>query len=126
MKYLCDTCILIDYLRGKDEIQQILSADRKDGLGMSVITYMELMVGAFNKREVNIIKKAFSDFQIVELSAAISKKASLLIEQYTKSHGLLIPDALIAATALENNVPLYTANVSDFRFIPDIILYPIQ
>ena len=122
MKYLCDTCILIDYLRGKEEIKAKLSEDRKDGLGMSAITYMELIVGAFNKREVNAIKKAFADFQIIELSAAISRKASYLIETYSKSHGLLIPDALIAATALEYNIPLYTANLSDFRFIPDLTL----
>ncbi|MCR5475269.1 MAG: type II toxin-antitoxin system VapC family toxin [Lachnospiraceae bacterium] len=122
MKYLCDTCILIDYLRGKEEIKNTLSKDRTDGLGMSSITYMELMVGAFNKREINTIKKAFADFEIVELSAAVSIKASKLIETYSKSHGLLIPDALIAATALEYNIPLYTANVSDFRFIPDLVL----
>ncbi len=84
MKYLCDTCILIDYLRGDDNIRQILSRDRKDGLGMSIITHMELMVGAFR---------------------------------------LLIPDALIAATALEYNLPLFTSNISDFRFIPGINLW---
>lgn len=122
MKYLCDTCILIDYLRGKEEIKKKLSKDRTDGLGMSSITYMELMVGAFNKREINTIKKAFADFEIVELSAAVSIKASKFIETYSKSHGLLIPDALIAATALEYDIPLYTANVSDFRFIPDLVL----
>jgi len=61
MKYLCDTCILVDYLRGDDDIRQILSRDRKDGLGMSIITHMELMVGAFNKQEVKTIKKAFHE-----------------------------------------------------------------
>lgn len=59
MLYLCDMCILIDYLRGKIEIQQKLKQDRKQGLGMSSVTYMELMVGAFNKREAGIIKKLF-------------------------------------------------------------------
>ena len=59
MLYLCDTCILIDYLRGKTEVKQKLEKDREQGLGMSSVTYMELMVGALNKREVGIIKKAF-------------------------------------------------------------------
>lgn len=123
MKYLCDTCILIDYLRGDDDIRQILSRDRTDGLGMSIITHMELMVGAFNKQEVKTIKKAFADFQILNLSMSISQKGSKLIEQFAKSHGLLIPDALIAATALEYNIPLFTSNISDFRFIPGINLW---
>lgn len=122
MKYICDTCILIDFLRGNQKVHKKLSVDRKDGLAMSAITYMELMVGAFNKREVALIKKAFADFQIIELSEAISKKAMLLIEKYAKSHGLLLPDALIAATALETDIPLWTLNVSDFRFIPNINL----
>ena len=122
MLYFCDTCILIDYLRGKVEVQQKLQQDREQGLGMSSITYMELMVGALNKREAGIIKKAFSDFEIVEISETISIKAKHLIEKYTKSHGLLIPDALIASTALELGLPLYTTNIKDFRFITDLIL----
>ena len=111
MLYLCDTCILIDYLKGKVDIQQKLSKDRSEGLGMSSVTYMELMVGALNKREVGIIKKAFADFEIIEISESISTKARNLIEKFTKSHGLLIPDALIGATALELGLPLYTTNI---------------
>jgi len=122
MIYLCDTCVLIDYLRGKTEVQQKLEQDKGLGLGMSSITYMELMVGALNNREVGIIKKAFSDFEIVEISELISVKAGSLIEKYTKSHGLLIPDALIGATALELELPLYTTNIKDFQFIPDLVL----
>lgn len=122
MEYLCDTCILIDYLRGKEEAKQRLVADRSKGLGMSVITYMELMVGARNKNELLTIKKAFADFEIVELSESISVKGKNLIEKFTKSHGLLIPDALIAATALELDVPLATLNISDFRFISNLRL----
>ena len=122
MLYLCDTCVLIDYLRGKSAVRQKLEKDRSLGLAMPSVTYMELMVGALNKREAGIIKKAFSDFEIIEISDAISVKARNLIEKYAKSHGLLIPDALIAATALELGLPLYTANVKDFQFIPDLVL----
>lgn len=122
MIYLCDTCILIDYLRGKLEVQQKLQQDREQGLGMSSVTYMELMVGALNKREAGIIKKAFADFEIVEISESISIKAKYLIENYTKSHGLLIPDALIASTALELELPLYTTNIKDFQFIDGLVL----
>ena len=50
MIYICDTCILIDYLRGKTEVKQKLEKDREQGIGMSSITFMELMVGAFKLR----------------------------------------------------------------------------
>ena len=122
MLYLCDTCILIDYLKGKPDVQQKLIKDCSSGLAISAVTYMELMVGALNKREVEIIKNAFADFEIIEISEAISIKAKNLIEKYAKSHNLLIPDALIAATAINLNLPLYTANKKDFRFIPELIL----
>jgi len=87
---------------------------------MSAVTYMELMVGALNKREVALIKKAFADFEIIEISEAISIKARNLIEKFSKSHNLQIPDALIAATALELDLPLSTANLKDFQYIPDL------
>ena len=122
MKYICDTCVLIDYLRGRQEIKERLAADLDSGIAMSSVTYMELMVGAFNKEEAIAIRKAFSSIGIIEISEPISVKARELIDTYTKSHGLLIPDALIAATALETGKPLYTLNVSDFRFINGIVL----
>ena len=122
MKYICDTCVLIDYLRGKQEVKDKLLSDIGYGLAMSSVTYMELMVGAFNKQEALSIRKAFSSIGIIEVSEPISIKARELIDMYTKSHGLLIPDALIAATALETGMPLYTLNISDFKFINGIKL----
>ena len=41
MIYLCDTCVLIDYLRGKTKVQQKLEQDKGLGLGMSSITYFD-------------------------------------------------------------------------------------
>lgn len=39
------------------------------------------------------------------------------------SHGLAIPDALIAATSLETGLRLFTYNVRDFKFIKGLNLY---
>lgn len=83
MIYLCDTYVLIDYLKGKSEVLQKLNTDRLQGLGMSAVTYMKLMVGALNKREVGIIKKAFSDFEIIEISEPIFGKSA---ESHRKIH----------------------------------------
>ena len=45
------------------------------------------------------------------------------MEAYSLSHKLSLPDALIAATAIESNSELYTLNLKDFRFIPQLNLY---
>ena len=34
-----------------------------------------------------------------------------------------MPDSLIAATAIELNLPLFTYNIKDFRYIPGLQLY---
>ena len=49
-----------------------------------------------------------------------------LLERFNLSHGLLMPDALIAATALVNGLDLGTINKNVFRFIESLRLvdYP--
>lgn len=49
-------------------------------------------------------------------------EAGSFIESYYLSHGLMIPDAVIAATAKFHNIPLLTFNTKDFKFIPGIKL----
>ncbi|WP_223300921.1 PIN domain-containing protein [Oscillatoria nigro-viridis] len=46
-----------------------------------------------------------------------------LMAQYSLSHKLTIPDAMIAATALTHNISLYTLNLKDFRFIQGLKIY---
>jgi predicted nucleic acid-binding protein len=124
VEFLCDTNVLIDYLRGDEKVREILSADRFSRMSMSSVTLMELVVGAFSKQEVTKIRLAFSGMVIVQINDDISAKAVDLITSYSKSHNLLIPDALIAASALVLDLPLFTRNLSDFKFLPEIQLVP--
>jgi len=48
------------------------------------------------------------------------------MEEYSLSHKLAIPDALIAATAVVNSISLYTLNTKDFRFIEGLTLHAYQ
>ena len=123
MNYLLDTCILIDFLHGEQSIYDLLVNDSKIKLSMSTITMMELVIGAFNKREVNYIQKAFAKIDIIYIDTDISKMAEEYIIKYSKSHNLQIDDALIAATSVKMDVELITYNISDFAFIPNIRLY---
>lgn len=120
-----DTDILID-LANKDRIAtaRIQEEALRTKLAVSTITVMELLVGCRNKQELTATNRFLSKFQIVELNASISHKARQLLETYYLSHGLLIPDALIAATAIENQLSLLTKNQRDFRFIETLNLLP--
>lgn len=56
-------------------------------------------------------------FELIHFDISVSRKTLELIRNYSKSHGLMFGDAVIAATCLENSLTLITYNVKDFRFI---------
>ena len=121
---LLDTTVLIDLSRGKIAAADFFDNERHAGteLFVSVVSAMELIVGCRNKAEVAKAEKQIADFQLVQLNPAMSQKAYDLVLTYNKSHGMMIPDALIAATALLESLELMSDNVRHFTMIPDLIV----
>lgn len=120
---LCDTNILISAFNGKAETIEQLNKIGLPDIALSAITVMELFQGMGNKTELAQIKKRIKYFEVVQIDQEISAKAISLVEAYKLSHGLKIPDALIAATAIVYQIPLFTYNLKDFSFIPEIPLF---
>lgn len=85
---------------------------------------MELIVGCRNKVELQALEQFLAQFQIFTLTRQIGDRATELLQTYCLSHRLLIADALIAATAIENQIPLLSKNQRDFRFLQDLSLLP--
>ncbi|MFN7943992.1 MAG: type II toxin-antitoxin system VapC family toxin [Blastocatellia bacterium] len=122
---IIDTDILIDAGRGNaDAIACLLRLEQQSILAVSVVTQMELIVGCSNKSELQALEIFLRRFQVLKITDQISDRAVGLLHQYRLSHGLLIADALIAATALEYNEPFITKNQRDYRFITDLNLQP--
>ena len=124
---LIDTDILVDVGRGVNEaIDCIQRIEQHSILAASAVTQMELIVGCRNKAELDRLEVFLQRFRIQKITVNISDKAVELLQQYRLSHGLLIPDALIAATALERGSPFITKNQRDFRFITglNLLAYP--
>ena len=115
---LVDTDILIDVANNDATAKTRLTLESQESsLMVSAVTIMELVVGCRNKSEVQTLNRFLSKFQKMEITSQISDRATQLMQEYFLSHGLLIADALIAATAIENEIPLLTKNQGDFRFI---------
>ncbi len=118
---LLDTNILIEILKdNQSTIKKVQSFNSP--LAISSITVMELFYGALNKTEVRKLEKFVALFEIIDIDEAISKQSIILIKTYAKSHNLNIPDALIGSTALVLDIPLFTYNLKDFRFIDGLEL----
>jgi len=124
---LIDTDILIDAGRGVKEPVDCLQHQTQEGApAISVVTQMELIVGCRDKQEFQKVKKFLNRFEIISLDAQSSDIAVNLLVKYRLSHGLLIPDALIAASAMASGLPLLSKNQRDYRFINglNLLAYP--
>ena len=95
-------------------------------IAISAVTRAELYYGAINKTELIQIQKQLNLFQNFPIDQDISSQFIQLMAQYSLSHKLAIPDALIAATALVHNLNLYTLNTKDFRFIENLTLHKVK
>ncbi len=120
---LCDTNILIEFYKGNPEILGELQHIGQSNLAVSVITEAELYFGALNKSELNMIRKHLAAISRIPVDVAVSDRFLILMQTYSLSHKLSLPDALIAATALVHSMKLYTLNTVDFRFIPELQLF---
>jgi predicted nucleic acid-binding protein len=114
---LCDTDVLIELYKGNESVFQELQRIGDTAICISDVTAGELLFGARNKRELQILKTDIERVNRIPIDSKISALAIELISQHTLSHRLSLPDALIAATAVVLQLPLYTLNKKDFRFL---------
>ena len=114
---LFDTDVLIWAMRGSANAAKEIDDD--ENRFISVVNYMELMQGAHNKREQNLIKQFLSklDFVVLPITEAVSHRATIFIEEYSLKSGMQLADALVFATACENSLTLCSANKKHFRDI---------
>lgn len=115
MMLLFDTNILIDHLKGKTEATQILqgSIQTEHILGCSVITKVELLSG-MRPEESPQLELFLSVFEQIDVTRKIADIAGMYMNQYRKSHGINIADAIIGATAKHTGSRLYTLNLKHY------------
>ena len=117
---ILDTDVLIWYLRGNENALGVIRENIP--FDISVITYMELIQGMKNKRELEILKKYLKDWNvtILQINENVSTRAMFLVENHYLSNSLELGDAIIGITARENQQVLLTGNDKHYKIIQDL------
>lgn len=120
---ICDTNIFIELFKKNPVVIAELSKIGNPKILMPSISKMELITGMRNKEDLQQMIAKIKHFNILHLNEITSVKAIDLIADFRLSHGLKLPDALIGAMALSYDLELFTFNLKDFRYMPNIKLY---
>lgn len=115
-----DSNILIDAMNGIADAFAFLEEQQMAEIQISIVSAMELIAGCRNKIEMTELQRFFQKCTFLPVTATISQVAFQLMESFYLSHGLTLPDALIAATAIEHDLALYTRNTRHFRMISQL------
>jgi predicted nucleic acid-binding protein len=107
VKALFDTNILVDYLNAVPQARTELQ--RYTEKAISIVTWMEVMVGATGEVE-DATRGFLSSFDVVALDAEIAERAVSL----RRTHHVKLSDAIIWATAQAHAMLLVTRNTKDF------------
>src|SRR5438874_206723 len=108
MKALFDTNILADYLNGIEASHNEIARHRERLV--SIVTWMEILVGARDADEEETIEMFLRDFRLVEVTRHIARDAV----QIRRTQRIRLPDAVIWATARAESALLVTRNTKDF------------
>lgn len=117
---IVDTDVLIWYLRGNENAFKTI--ENLVSFSISVVTYMELVQGMRNKKELNSLRQALNAWNatILYITEEISAKAMFAVEQHFLTHSMQLADALIGSTAVAHGLPLLTGNDKHYKIMKDV------
>ena len=117
-----DTDILIWVQRGSTKAAKLIEEDPNKFL--SIQSYMELLQGAKNKTHHKYVKDFITDFSfsILPFTENIGHRALIYVEEYALSSNMRAGDAIISATAVENNMTLVSSNIKHFKVVRELKL----
>lgn len=101
--FLVDTDVFVDHLRGFKYFDP-----RSHRINYSVVTRAELFAGNSATADVQIL---LSPFRELDVTRSVAERGGRI----RRETGIRMPDALIAATAIEHRLSLFTRNRSDFE-----------
>ena len=119
--FLVDTDILIDYLNGVQRMREILDIPRYR-VYYSAVTQKELLAKrGLSAAERQKIYTLLRHHRLIPVDNKIAERFSRLLTTYA-GQDLRKADALVAATAWSQKLPLFTRNIKHYRFMSEITL----
>lgn len=117
-----DTDIFIWVQRGNEKAAALI--DNSEERYLSIQSFMELLQGAKNKAHHKRVKDFISEFgfSVLPLTENIGHRALIYVEEFALSSNMRAGDAIIAATAVENNLPMVSSNVKHFKAVKELQL----
>ncbi|MDK9718789.1 MAG: type II toxin-antitoxin system VapC family toxin [Trichlorobacter sp.] len=115
--YLVDTNIIIYYLEGQSDVVSFFR-EHRGKLAISPITWMETLSYDFTQEQEQIVRSFLAGFKMINISASIMEIAVSV----RKQKKIKLPDAIIAATAIEQGSVLVTRNQRDFKGAVSLIV----
>lgn len=119
MKYLIDSDVLINCLKAIESDLSFLEKYYTIS-NISLISYGEVLQVSKNKVNLKDLKLFLSLFEPISIDNKIQEDAVNLLEMFHLSSGLMFFDALIASTAINNNLTLVTRNTKHYKNIPNL------
>jgi predicted nucleic acid-binding protein len=125
MKYLFDTNILIYFFNGSlsEDIKTSISEMLKQSFNISVISKMEFL--GFD-RFTNDQKVRAAEFLAFAEVIPLEEHIVDSVIEMKQIHNIKLPDAIIAATAISDNLHLITRNVDDFKKTDVNLINPFE
>ena len=124
MRYLLDTCVLSDFVKGDVKTIQHITSCSPAELSISVLTVMEIEYGVLlvpGKKSIaikEVITNLTQAIEIIPFTQDIAMEAALIRADLRKQgQPIGSYDLLIGATALYNGLTMITANVGEFKRI---------
>jgi toxin FitB len=102
---LVDTDVFVDHLRGAAAL-----VPGRHRLHYSVVTRAELFAGT---SATDLVTRLLASFRELAVDRPIAERAGRI----KRETGIRMPDALIAATALEHRLSIATRNTRDFQSV---------
>ena len=122
VRFVCDTSVLVDFLRGDDRAVSLLTdrATAGDHLWGVVISRTEILAG-MRSNERRATSALLDSLRWREVDLELADRAGELARRHRRSHpGIELPDYLVAAGTELLAASLLTLNVRHFPMLPDL------